>query len=95
MVIRDFDVHGALAGPAETHTPLFVDSNTVLTFSVAGQGFEAVRGRQSKIRQLLRNNQSLKPHTRPALNVGGKAAYEETAKEPLRIPVLESLSRKN
>ena len=95
VVIRDFDVRRALAGPAETHAPLLVDANTVLTFPIAAQGFETVRGRQSKIGQLLRSDQPLKPQSRPALNVGRKAAHEESAKEALRIPVLESVNSKN
>jgi len=51
MIVRDFDVHRALAGPAEAHTPLVVDANTVLTLPAAAQGFKAVRRRQTKIGQ--------------------------------------------
>ena len=95
MVIRYFDVHRALTGPAEANTPLIVDTNTVLTSAIAAQGFEAVGRGQPEIRKLLRSNQSLKSHTRSALDVVRKATDDETTKQTLCVLALEPLYRKD
>jgi len=42
MVVDDLDLFGVRAGPSETGAPLRVDTNAVLAFTVAFQGFESV-----------------------------------------------------
>lgn len=49
MVVHDFDVNRASAGPFEADPPLVVDADAVLAGSGALEGFEPVAGRDSQI----------------------------------------------
>jgi len=37
--INDFDIGGASVGPTEANTPLFINTNTPLSFSIANKLF--------------------------------------------------------
>jgi len=39
VILNDFDIRGACVGPVETNTPLFINTNTPLTFSIANKIF--------------------------------------------------------
>ena len=49
VVVDDFDFHRTSVGPDETHPPLVVDANAVLTGTVAAQRFETMRWRRSQV----------------------------------------------
>jgi len=44
VVVDDFDIGRTLLGPGEADPPLIVDADRVLSATVAGKGFEPVRG---------------------------------------------------
>ena len=43
MVVHDFNVDGIAIDPDEAYTPLVVDPDAVLSFSVSSQCLESVR----------------------------------------------------
>lgn len=45
MVISDFDFVGVAADPTEAQTPLVIDTDAVLTGTLAFERFEPVAGR--------------------------------------------------
>jgi len=49
MVIRYLDIKCITALPFKTDSPLIVNSNTILPFSVADQLFKAIRGRNPQV----------------------------------------------
>jgi hypothetical protein len=49
MVVRYFDILGAIITPLKTNTPLSVDGNAVLAFSVSVQRLQSVAGQCGKI----------------------------------------------
>jgi hypothetical protein len=49
MIIRDLNIKRVATFPFETNPPLAVDSDTVLSFSVALQLFEAIHRRDSQV----------------------------------------------
>jgi hypothetical protein len=49
MIVDDFHLKRVTVTPVKAHTPLIVDSNTVLTFSISGQLFQAIAGRNPKV----------------------------------------------
>ena len=49
VIVDDFDFHRTSVGPDETHPPLVVDANAVLTGTVAAQRFETMRWRRSQV----------------------------------------------
>ena len=52
VIIRDLDVFGMAVVPDETDSPLVIDPDAVLSFSVAFQDFQTVAGRRSEVFQL-------------------------------------------
>lgn len=48
MVINQFDVEGITVSPNEANSPLIVDSNAVLSRTIAIQGFKAAAGRNGQ-----------------------------------------------
>ena len=52
MVIDYFHIFNACVSPAETNTPLIIDTNAVLPFSVARKRFKAIPWRYPQIAQL-------------------------------------------
>ena len=53
MVIDNLYLFGVAVAPDETDTPLLVDADTLLSFSIPFQGLEAVRRWNTKIIQRL------------------------------------------
>lgn len=51
MVIADFDVIGIAGGETETDSPLIVDGDRILTFSVAGKRMKPVTRRYLQVLQ--------------------------------------------
>ena len=49
MVIHDFDGMDAVRLPDKANTPLVIDANAVLAFSIARKGFKAVPWRYPQI----------------------------------------------
>ena len=49
VAIGDFDFVGVTADPAEAQTPLVIDTNAVLTGTLAFERFEPVAGRDAEI----------------------------------------------
>ena len=49
MVIYDLDIKGITVFEAKTYTPLVVDSNAPLTFTVTSQSFKSVAWRDMKV----------------------------------------------
>ncbi len=45
MIINDFDILCAIVDPVKANTILIVDSNTVLTFSIGFEPFQAIAWR--------------------------------------------------
>jgi hypothetical protein len=43
MVVHDFNVQGIAVHPDEAYSPLIVDPDALLSFSVSPQRFESVR----------------------------------------------------
>ena len=43
MVVHNFNIHGIAVHPDEAYSPLIVDPDTVLSFSVSPQRFQSVR----------------------------------------------------
>ncbi len=64
VVIHYFYVLSACVGPAETDTPLIIDTNAVLTFSVADQRFKAIARGHPQIVQSARDMPRPRFHAR-------------------------------
>ena len=84
MIVGDFDLAGALPGPAKADAPLVVDADAVLSLSIAAQRLEAVGRRQPQVRQRRRCYHPLKSHACPALDVGWEAPNRLALEDLLR-----------
>ena len=51
MIIHDLNLVSVAFAPAEAYPPLFIDSNAVLTFAAASQGFEPIARRHRQMLQ--------------------------------------------
>ncbi len=91
MIVGNLNFHGALLCPAKAHTPSVVDTDAVLAFPIARQGFEAMRRWNPKIGQRGGRHDTLKPHAGSALDVIRKPANVLTLKDTFGLFVLESL----
>jgi hypothetical protein len=49
MIVNNFDLFSASIGPNETDTPLIIEADRVLPFTVSLQSFQPVTGRRVKI----------------------------------------------
>ena len=49
MVVHDFNINGIAIHPDKTDSPLIVDPNTVLSFSVTTQYLQSVRRRYAQV----------------------------------------------
>ena len=67
MIVHDLDLMGAVALPHKAHSPLVVDADAVLAFSVIFQCFQMVARRDSQTLQHGRSVklQQLAPGSRP------------------------------
>ena len=69
VVIDDLDIGGAIFRPNETQAPLFIDPDTMLTFSIILQRFQVVARRYSQVVQTNRPFQLCKLAQSRAFNV--------------------------
>ena len=49
MVIRDLNIERVTVAPFETNSPLFINSDAVLPYTVAAQLLKSVCGRDSQV----------------------------------------------
>jgi hypothetical protein len=49
VVIDNLDVFGSMSGPAKADSPLVIDPDAVLPFSVAPQALESIAGRHTQV----------------------------------------------
>jgi len=91
MIVGDFDLAGALPGPAKADAPLVVDADAVLSLSIAGLRLEAVGRRQPQVRQRRRCHHTLKSHACPALDVGWEAPNRLALEDLLRGVIPEPI----
>jgi hypothetical protein len=77
--------------PGETDTPLVIDTNTVLTGTVAPKQFKAVTGRHAQILDATTLVDHTKLSERDVLNVGGQLATAPSGPYQLGFPVCEAL----
>ena len=54
MIVHDLNIVCVPVAPDEAQTPLFVDSNAMLSFSVTMQQFQAIAGWRCQIAQFRR-----------------------------------------
>ena len=84
MVIGDFDVHRALLGPAEGHSPLIIYSDAVAPGQMAAKGFQVMGWQYPKARKPRCRNHALQPHPDPSQYIrrktGDRLAVEWTSR---------------
>jgi hypothetical protein len=68
MVIDDFNLGRIAVLPAETDSPLIIDSNTVLTAPISGESFQSISGWDPQIGKCIRRIQDQKPSQCHTLN---------------------------
>jgi hypothetical protein len=85
VIVRNFDVERVTVLPRKTDTVLTIDSNAMLTFSIAAQRLEA-KSRVSEIAKRTRAVQNRKSFARGFFD-GLKARDRISAKELTRILV--------
>jgi len=90
VIVDDFNIERVVVYPAKTNSPLLVDSNTPLSFAIASQGFEVIRGRNSKVVERDRPMQHSEFSHRNGLNIARQAARTLEPKHPLRLLARES-----
>ena len=91
VVVRDFDLHRSLFGPAKANTPLVVDADTVLTLPISVQSLEAMGWWKQEIRKSSCRDHSLKSHTGSTQDVRRQTANRLPVEDALGILVLELL----
>jgi hypothetical protein len=89
MVVGDLDLIGIRILPEETDAPLVVDSNTVLTGSVAFEVLESVGWWNLQRLQLPCCSKHFQFACRKSLDVTGKPTGELPVVDPFRFPALE------
>jgi len=77
--------------PGETDTPLVIDTNTVLTGTIAPEQFEAVTGRHAQILDATALVDHAKFSERDVLNVGGQLSTAPARPYQLGFPICEAL----
>jgi len=88
VIIDDFHILGACAGPTKTKPVLVIDSYAVLSGTVAFQGFETIARRNTQIIEPSRHFQL------PQFSQGDAFKLDEppnalTGRQPLRVAALE------
>ena len=89
MIIGYLDIKCITVLPPETQSPLRVNADAMLSFAVAFQWLQPIRGRQHHEFQVCRRVQLRKLQTRPFTNLRREAPLRRTLKKPSRIPVCE------
>src|SRR6185437_7541207 len=87
MVVDDFDFMAIAVPPEETDAPLVVDPDAVPAFAVAFQGFQAIRGRNTKIFQGRRSIEHAELAARDLLDIGRQLPGSHSAPDLLRLLV--------
>lgn len=85
MVVNDFDFVGIAVPPEEADAPLVIDPDAVPTFAVAFQGFQAIRGRNTKIFQDRRGIEHAELAARHLLDIGRQLPGNHSAPDLLRL----------
>jgi hypothetical protein len=91
MVIRDLDVIAMAVAPHEADSPLIVDANGVLSFSVAAQSLQLIAGRRSQNAHFRRGMQLQQLPQRNALE-GSKSPRMLVVKKLLGFLRREALN---
>lgn len=90
MIIHDFHVVRVAASPTETDSPAIVDTDAVLTGSIALQSLQSISWRRGQITQFRRSIKLSQLALRNALELS-KAQYALSLMQPLRVRRTEGL----
>jgi len=90
VIVRDFNVVGVGADPAETDSPLIVNANAVLTCSITLQLFEPVAGWNAQVFQTLGGIQHSKFAKHEVLEIRREPSRSIANKESLRVSIGET-----
>ena len=85
MIVDDFHLFSALPGPTEAKTILLVDSNAVLSFIIAGKGFQAIAGWTCQIVKTGGGMEDEQFGSRPPADIRREHTGGETIKEFFRF----------
>jgi hypothetical protein len=88
MIVNNFDASGVETGPAEADPPLVVDSNGMLSQSIAGEGLKMISRDCTKIGQSAGGMKLIEPPLRHLRN-GLEPPAELATKNLLRLFVPE------
>lgn len=94
MVVGDYNVACVAIVPAKTDTPLIVDADAVLMFSVATEGFQMITWRNSQGFQLCRRGNEAELVQCALLYVVGKPLRVATGKNFGRFFTTEALNHR-
>jgi hypothetical protein len=72
MIVDNLYVFGAIRPPSETDSPLVVDSNTILSLSVASERFEPIAREGSQVIEARRTIEPTELLQRSILDLGRK-----------------------
>ena len=81
VVVRDLDVVGAIVVPVKTNTPLPIDTNRILTRTIANKTLKPIRRRLSQIFKALCGLQHPQTSPRRLNDVGGKSFWRAILKK--------------
>jgi hypothetical protein len=95
VVINDLNFRGVTILPNETNSPLIVDSNAVLSSSVALQLLEPIRWWNPKRIQIASRGKNLELSRSQALNVPRQSSRKPTTEDSLGFPTLEGFNHAN
>src|SRR5690348_14521434 len=87
MVVDDFNFMGIAVLPEEADAPLVIDPDAVLTFAVTFQGFQAIRGRNTKVFQGRRSIEHAEFAARDLLDIGRQLPGSRSVPDLLRLLV--------
>lgn len=93
MVVHDLDIVGVASVPAETHPPLIVDADAVLSSAVAEESLEAVAGGHPQVLEVMRSVQQHQLPQRGPLYHRTPGFHPLSPEETVRICVCEAQGR--
>jgi len=85
MIVNDLNIVGIIAAPQEAYTPLIIDADAVLTFTVALQCFHAIPWWNTQILQGASTMQVQQLSPRYSLK-GPKAGHIHIGEQRFRLP---------